>query len=114
MKSILLILIVLVAAGIFGIAQAGAADRVIDDSDAVVLPGNVHPLPVLEFDTGPAPSSLPMDRDDPRSEAKRRQTGRADRLLAALQDPTSSDFHQWLTPEEFGNRFGPLPRISMP
>src|SRR5208283_2340985 len=32
-----------------------------------------------------------------------------DQFLAGLQDPTSSDFHRWLTPEEFGNRFGPSP-----
>ena len=29
-----------------------------------------------------------------------------DQLLADQQDPSSSRFHQWLTPEEFGLRFG--------
>lgn len=28
------------------------------------------------------------------------------RLLAAQQDPTSPDFRRWLTPDEFGTRFG--------
>ncbi len=28
------------------------------------------------------------------------------RLLAAQQDPASPDFRRWLTPEEFGDRFG--------
>ncbi len=28
------------------------------------------------------------------------------RLLAAQQDPASPDFRRWLTPDEFGNRFG--------
>jgi uncharacterized protein (TIGR03437 family) len=27
-------------------------------------------------------------------------------LLAAQQDPSSADFHRWLTPEQFGSRFG--------
>jgi len=27
-------------------------------------------------------------------------------LLARQQDPASADYHRWLTPEEFGNRFG--------
>jgi subtilase family serine protease len=31
-------------------------------------------------------------------------------LLAAQQDSTSPDYHRWLTPQEFGRRFGPLPR----
>ena len=109
MKSILLILIVLVAAGIFGIAQAGAADRVIDDSDVVALPGNVHPLARLQFDTGPAPPSLPMERMILVLRRSADKQADLDQFLAALQDPTSSDFHQWLTPEEFGNRFGPFP-----
>ncbi len=29
-----------------------------------------------------------------------------DAFLAALQDPRSPDYHHWLTPEEFGERFG--------
>ena len=29
-----------------------------------------------------------------------------ERLLADQQNPSSPQFHQWLTPEEFGNRFG--------
>jgi subtilase family serine protease len=30
-----------------------------------------------------------------------------DALLIDLQDPHSSSYHQWLTPEQFGERFGP-------
>ncbi len=32
-----------------------------------------------------------------------------DALLAAQHDPTSPQYHQWITPEEFQSRFGPLP-----
>jgi pseudomonalisin len=37
-----------------------------------------------------------------------RPNGQADRdrLLAGLQDPRSPSYHHWLTPEEFGARFG--------
>jgi subtilase family serine protease len=31
-------------------------------------------------------------------------------LLAAQQDPTSPEYHRWLTPREFGERFGPTRR----
>jgi subtilase family serine protease len=109
MKSILLILSVLVVASAFGAAQAGAADRVIDDSDTVTLPGNVHPLARPEFDTGPAPSSLPMERMILIFKRSADKQAELDRFLAGLQDPSSPDFHRWLTPEEFGNRFGPSP-----
>jgi pseudomonalisin len=30
-------------------------------------------------------------------------------LLAEQQDPTSPNYHKWLTPDEFGQRFGPDP-----
>lgn len=60
MKSILLILILLVVASAFGTVQAWSSERVIDDNDRVTLPGNVHPLARPEYDTGRAPSSLPM------------------------------------------------------
>ncbi|WP_045767027.1 S53 family peptidase [Xanthomonas albilineans] len=32
-----------------------------------------------------------------------------DALLAEMQDPQSPHYHQWLKPEEFASRFGPLP-----
>jgi subtilase family serine protease len=32
-----------------------------------------------------------------------------EQFLAALQDPTSSTYHQWTTPAEFAARFGPNP-----
>jgi kumamolisin len=33
----------------------------------------------------------------------------ADALIAAQQDPSSPQYHQWIAPEEFQARFGPLP-----
>ena len=30
-----------------------------------------------------------------------------DRLLSELQDPTSPQYHNWLSPAEFNRRFGP-------
>jgi pseudomonalisin len=87
-------------------AIAGAR-RLIDEGVRVVLAGNVHPLARPEFDIGRSDSALPMERMI--LLLKPREGGRVDleRLLAALQDPSSADFHRWLTPEEFGRRFGP-------
>ena len=33
----------------------------------------------------------------------------ADRLIAAQQDPASPFYHQWISPQDFQSRFGPLP-----
>lgn len=41
-----------------------------------------------------------MFRQTPQQQAALKQ------LLAAQQDPSSPSYHQWLTPEEFGDRFG--------
>ena len=35
------------------------------------------------------------------------QRANLDRLLGELQNPASASYHKWLTPEEFGKRFGP-------
>lgn len=81
--------------------------RVIDDNETVILRGNVHPSARAEFDRGAAPASLAMERmilslrRDPQKQAG------LDRYLVELHDPVSSNFHQWLTPDEFGARFGP-------
>jgi subtilase family serine protease len=105
-KSMRFLVIALVVAGIFGTPQAWAAGRVIDDSDTILLPGNVHPLARPEFDTGRAPSSLPMERMILVLLRSADKQAELDRFLARLQDPLSSDFHRWLTPEQFGDRFG--------
>jgi len=106
-KSTLLLLIVLVLAGLLGVAEAHAAGRVIDDSDTAVLPGNVHPLARPEFDTGRAPPSLPMEQMILVLKRSGDRQAELDRFLAGLHDPHSPDFHRWLAPEAFGERFGP-------
>jgi subtilase family serine protease len=81
--------------------------RAIDNNDTVVLRGNVHPLTRPEFDTGPSDPSLPMERMILSLRLSSARQAELDRLLTELHDPASSNYHQWLTPEEFGLRFGP-------
>jgi subtilase family serine protease len=38
-----------------------------------------------------------------------RNQGELDQLIEDLQDPSSPDYHRWLTPDEFTARFGPTP-----
>ena len=83
--------------------------RVIDDNDRVVLRGNVHPNASPEFDAGPADPALPMERMILTLQLSPDKQAELDRLLSGQQDPASPDYHRWLTPEEFGNRFGPAP-----
>jgi hypothetical protein len=79
----------------------------VDVENRVTLRGNVHPLARAEYDRGVAPDDLPMERmllvlrrgDD--QEAALRQ------LLEDQQVKSSASYHAWLSPEEFGQRFGP-------
>lgn len=92
-------------------AAPGALPRigVIDESELVRLAGNRHPLASLANDRGEVSPSLLMRRmllvlsRDAQSETDLQQ------LLAAQQDKTSANFHKWLTPTQFGERYGASP-----
>lgn len=83
------------------------AQRAINDSDRVTLHGNVHPLARAEFDRGSAPASMPMNNMIMLLSIRPDAQAQLDQLLAEQQDPKSPNFHKWLTPAEFGLRFGP-------
>ena len=83
-----------------------SASRIIDDADRVVRHGNVHPEAQAQFDVGPTDLSFPMERMvlavSPRPSARQALA----RFLRDVHDPSSPVYHQWLTPEQFGKRFG--------
>jgi pseudomonalisin len=80
--------------------------QVVDDGDRVVLPGNVHRLAISANRIGRSSANLPMEQII--LVLKRRPGGdeELDKLISNQHDPTSPLFHQWLSPEEFGRRFG--------
>ncbi len=81
----------------------------VDDSDRVVLRGNRHPLARPENDIGPMDVRLPLQRmilvltPGPTVERQMEQ------FLGEQLDPASPNYHQWLTPEQFQQRFGVPP-----
>ncbi|MGA7919883.1 MAG: protease pro-enzyme activation domain-containing protein, partial [Candidatus Acidiferrales bacterium] len=78
----------------------------VDDTKLVVLRGNTYPLARAKYDQGPAPASLPEDRMVLVLKRSPEQQAAADLLLAQQADKTSPNYHKWLTPEQFGERFG--------
>ncbi len=78
----------------------------IDDSKLVRLPGNTHPLARPEFDRGAAAASLPYERMMLVLKTAPERGYALDDLLAQQQDRSSPNYHKWLSPEEFGARFG--------
>ncbi len=99
-----------VLAGAQGAQVPSRISEAVDETRLTELRGNTHPLARPEFDLGPAHASLPMDRmllvlkRSPERETALRQ------LLEEQQDESSPNFHKWLTPEEFGQEFGPSDR----
>jgi hypothetical protein len=80
--------------------------RPIDESQVVTLTGNVHPMAQSEFDTGPVASEQMLERIVLQLEPSATQQAELDALVEAQHDPASPLYHQWLTPAEYGARFG--------
>jgi subtilase family serine protease len=114
LKNVLSFTIVLVVTGAFAgfFCEASGASpsyRPIDDNDTVVLPGNVYALARPEFDQGATRSSLRMERMILTLKRSPEKQVEVDTLFAELHDPSSPNYQRWVTPEEFGERFGPAP-----
>lgn len=80
--------------------------RPIDDDRRVPLPGNLNPMARAEFRVGSVPSDFRMDRMMLVLKPDADQQAALDNLVAAQQDPNSPYYHQWLTPERYGELFG--------
>ncbi len=81
--------------------------RPVDESSLVTLRGNVHPLARPQFDRGPAPASLGAQRQLLVLKRTPRQEMMLQQYLASLEDKNSPNFHHFLTPEQFGQQYGP-------
>lgn len=79
----------------------------VDETKLTVLRGNTHPLARAEFDHGPAPASLAMDRMILVLKRSAEQEATLETLMAQQLDKSSPNYHKWLTPDEFGQQFGP-------
>ena len=60
----------------------------------------------MHLDQGPASPTQPMQRMTLVFKPTAEQQAALDQLLVEQQDPSSPNYHKWLTPEEFGDRFG--------
>ena len=83
------------------------AQRAVNDADRVTLHGNTHALARAEFDRGSAPAGMPVKNMIMLLSVRQDAQAQLDQLLTQQQDPQSPNYHKWLTPAEFGLRFGP-------
>jgi len=90
-----------------GVAPAVRIINRIDESQLVTLRGNTHPFANAAHDQGKVADSLPMTdlilvlSRDPAQQAA------FDAYVAGEYDQNSPNYHQWLTPDQIGEQFGP-------
>jgi len=85
------------------------ADRItgpIDSGQKVALTGNVHGLAQARFDIGRADSGKVLHGVTLAFQPSAAQQADLDNLLAEQQDRSSPNYHKWLTPAQFAERFG--------
>ncbi len=90
-------------------ASAQARDRItsfIDDDQRLTLRGNVHPLATSQYDAGEVAPGFPMEHMLLTLLPDAAQQNALNQLLDAQHNPESPYYHQWLTPEQYAERFG--------
>jgi hypothetical protein len=103
-----------VAALLFASIPAGAQGNFVrpritqrvDENRLAVLQGHTHPLARPQFDQGQADPAFKLERISLMFRPTAEQQAALDSLLLQQQDSSSPNFHKWLTPEEYGGRFG--------
>jgi subtilase family serine protease len=77
------------------------------EDDRVVLQGNVPFALASRVPTQSTDYAAPMERMILSLKVSPEAQTRLNKLLADQHDPASSSYHRWLTPQQFGEQFGP-------
>lgn len=79
----------------------------IDNSRRITLSGNIHPLARPEFDRGAVVPAQPVTRILLLLQRSDAQEAALQSYLEQQHDKSSPNYHQWLTPTDFGAWYGP-------
>lgn len=88
---------------------SGPPDRIhgpIDDTQTLALKGNIKEEARPEKDRGTLDPSTMIHGVKLVLSLTHRQSEDLEKLLEAQRDPASADYRNWLSPEEYGERFG--------
>jgi subtilase family serine protease len=103
---------VLITAVLSSVGYAVTPDRIsgaLNSGPSVALRGNVHPLAVSNFDVGPADPAMRFGTIMLHTTRTASQQKAINQLLAEQQNRKSANYHKWLTPEQYADRFGLSP-----
>jgi hypothetical protein len=79
----------------------------IDETRRVTLQGTIHRLANAANDRGAAPDDTPLERIHVSLKRSDAQEAALKQAIADMHTPGTAAYHQWLTPEQFGQQFGP-------
>src|ERR1041385_1861114 len=86
--------------------QRRRINKPLDDRRAVRLPQTRHPRTRQARDIGRVAADLPMERVILTLKGAPEQEAELENFLAQQHDASSPHFHEWLTPQQFGERLG--------
>jgi uncharacterized protein (TIGR03437 family) len=87
-------------------AQQSRIANTIDNQQRFVLTGHIHPKARPEDDQGRVSPSLQMSYVTLELAQSESQHAELQQLLKDQQTPGSGNYHRWLTPEQYAERFG--------
>jgi hypothetical protein len=93
--------------GIGPVTVRARITQAVNPRQVVTLRGNVNPLARAQYDQGAAPDSLPAERMMLLLQRSPEQQAALDKLIQEQQTKGSPNYHNWLTPQQFGQLFGP-------
>lgn len=100
---------VALATFIGGFSAEAAQDRIngpIARSESVLMKGSLRPEAIPENDRGPVASSMAISGMTINIKLSSSQQAELSQLLEEQRDPSSANYQKWLTPEDYGNKFG--------
>ncbi len=101
--------VVIVVLSCSAFPAAAAPNRIVsalNGSDIRAVKGNVHRLAAAQADLGEVSPATQLDHVMMLIKPSVAQQSDLEQLLRDQQNPSSPGFHQWLTPEQFADRFG--------
>lgn len=100
------LLLILALAGVLAAQQRPRIHQRVDSTRFTRLGHSTHPFTRIGRDLGRARADLPMERIQMLLSSSPGQEAALEQLLADQQDTASPHFQEWLSPEQFGERFG--------
>jgi subtilase family serine protease len=91
------------------LSYAATPDRItgaLNSGETVTLRRNVHHKALPQYDQGPVDPALPLGTITLLMAPTPGQQKALKQLVAQQQDPKSPNYHKWLTPESYADRFG--------